>query len=92
MRAGHIRIDMQYHEWRFDGEVINQLAGFGLSGVREGTPWARGTHPLDVQIPAGSIVSKLQAMQCTVRIEVSAYRICVEGDKQYVVEFLRHEL
>jgi hypothetical protein len=31
-------------------------------------------------------------MQCTVRIEVSADRICVEGDKQYVAEVLGHEL
>jgi hypothetical protein len=31
-------------------------------------------------------------MQCTVRIEVSADRICVEGDKKYVAEVLGHKL
>ena len=31
-------------------------------------------------------------MQCTVRIEVSANWICVEGDKQYVAEVLGHDL
>ena len=33
MRTSHIRVHVHNHEWGFDGEVVDQLAGFRLDRV-----------------------------------------------------------
>ena len=70
----------------FNGELIEEPRGLPFCAVCEGATWALTAHFLDISVHPRPVKPELNAVECTVDIEVSANRIGVECDEDNVAQ------
>ena len=76
----------------FDWKVVHELGRFAFCGVGKSATWTGIAHLLDTRVHPRPIIPWTETVESTVGIHMAANRIRMEGNEEYVVEFLRNEL
>jgi hypothetical protein len=82
-----VGVNKQDRERRFDWKVLHQFGGFAFGRVCVGTTRAGIAHAGDIGVHSRPMISKANAVEGAVSIEVAANGIRMKGDEYDVVKF-----